>query len=50
MSWMTRIQSLAGAGILSPCHHVQTGSEAHPAHYPMGTRGYFPREGKAVRE
>jgi hypothetical protein len=24
----------------SPC--VQTGSEAHPASYPMGTRGSFP--------
>jgi hypothetical protein len=28
----------------SPC--IQTGSEAHPASYPMGTRGPFPR-GKA---
>jgi hypothetical protein len=23
-------------------HSVQTGSEAHPASYPMGTRGSFP--------
>jgi hypothetical protein len=23
-------------------HHVQTSSGAHPASYPMGTRGLFP--------
>jgi hypothetical protein len=23
------------------CHHVQTGSGAHPASYPMGTGGFF---------
>jgi hypothetical protein len=23
-------------------HRVQTGSESHPASYPMGTRGYSP--------
>jgi hypothetical protein len=31
----------AGAGNFSLHHHVQTGSEAHPASYPMGTRGSF---------
>jgi hypothetical protein len=28
-------------------HRVQTGSGAHPASYPMGARGSFPR-GKAA--
>jgi hypothetical protein len=37
----------AGAGNLSLHHRVQTGSGAHPASYPMGTRGSFPR-GKAA--
>jgi hypothetical protein len=32
----------AGAGKLSLHYRVQTGSEAHPASYPMGTRGSFP--------
>jgi len=31
----------AQAGILSLQHGVQTGSGAHTASYPMGTRGYF---------
>jgi hypothetical protein len=31
----------------SPLHVVQTGSGAHPASYPMGTGGSFPR-GKAA--
>jgi hypothetical protein len=31
-----------GAGKFSPYHRVQTGSETHPASYPMGTRGSFP--------
>jgi hypothetical protein len=29
-----------GAGNFSLHHHVQTGSEAHPASYPMGIRGF----------
>jgi len=29
-------------------HHIQNGSGAHPASYPMGTRGSFPW-GKAAR-
>jgi len=31
----------------SPHHCIQNGSEAHPASYPMGTRGSFPG-GKAA--
>jgi hypothetical protein len=38
---------VAGAGNFSFHHHVQTGSGAHPASYPMGTRGSF-TAGKAV--
>jgi hypothetical protein len=39
---------LVGAGNFSPHHRcVQTGSQAHPAHYTMRTRGFFPL-GKAV--
>jgi hypothetical protein len=30
-----------GAGKFSLHYHVQTGSGAHPASYPMGTRGSF---------
>jgi hypothetical protein len=37
----------AGAGNFSLYHRVQTGSGAHPASYPMGTRGSFPG-GKAA--
>jgi hypothetical protein len=32
----------AGAGNFPLCHRVQTGSGAHPASYPVGTRGSFP--------
>jgi hypothetical protein len=45
--WGSRIQFLAGAGNFSLHHHVQNGSGAHPASYPMGTRGSFPG-GKAA--
>jgi len=48
MGWMTGIQLLAGAGIFFPCHHIQTSFGAHPASYPMGTGGFYPR-GKALR-
>jgi hypothetical protein len=37
--------SVPGRGIdeiFPPCHHGQAGSEAHPASYPMSTRGSFP--------
>jgi hypothetical protein len=33
----------AGAGNFSLHHRFQNGSGAHPASYPMGTRGSFPR-------
>jgi hypothetical protein len=35
----SRVQFLAGAGNFSLHLHVQNGSGAHPASYPMGTRG-----------
>jgi hypothetical protein len=37
----------AGAGNFSLHHHVQNGSGAHPASYPMDTRSSFPG-GKAA--
>jgi hypothetical protein len=42
----SRVRFLAGAGNFS-LHHVQNGSGAHSASYPMGTRGSFLR-GKAA--
>jgi hypothetical protein len=36
--WDSRAQFPVGAGNFSLCHHVQNGSGAHPAPYPMGTR------------
>jgi hypothetical protein len=43
----SRVRFPAGAGNISPYHHVQNGSGAHPASNPMGTRGSFPG-GKAA--
>jgi hypothetical protein len=43
MGWTTRVRIPAGAINLSLLHSVQTDSGAHPASYPMGTRGSFPR-------
>jgi hypothetical protein len=43
----SRVRFPAGAGNFSLHHHVQDGSGAHPASYPMGTRGSFPG-GKAA--
>jgi hypothetical protein len=40
--WGSRIRFPAGAGSFSHHHHTQNSSEAHPASYPMGTRGSFP--------
>jgi hypothetical protein len=40
-------ESREGLGNFSLHHRVQTGSEAHPASYPMGTRGYFPESKEA---
>jgi hypothetical protein len=36
------IPGRANDGIFSLCHHVQTSSGAHPASYPVGTRGSHP--------
>jgi hypothetical protein len=38
----SRFRFPAGAGNFSLHHRVHTGSGAHPASYPMGTRGSFP--------
>jgi hypothetical protein len=38
----TRVRLPGGAGNFSLHHRVQNGSGAHPASYPMGTRGSFP--------
>jgi hypothetical protein len=46
--WGSRIRFPAGAGNFSLCNHVQNGSGAHPASYPMDNRGSFPG-GKAAR-
>jgi hypothetical protein len=43
----SRVRFPAGAGNFSFHHRVQNGSGAHPASYPMGTRGSFPG-GKAA--
>jgi hypothetical protein len=43
----SRVRFPAGAGNFSLHHHVQNGSGAHPASYPMGTSGSFPG-GKAA--
>jgi hypothetical protein len=39
--WGTRIRFPGGAGSFSLHHRVQNGPGAHPASYPMGTRGSF---------
>jgi hypothetical protein len=38
----SRVRFPAEAGNFSLHHRVQNGSGAHPAYYPMGTRGSFP--------
>jgi hypothetical protein len=38
----SRVRFPAGAGNFSLHYRVQNGSGAHPATYPMGTRGSFP--------
>jgi hypothetical protein len=45
--WGSRARFPAGAGNYFLRHRVQNGSGAHPASYPMGTRGSFPG-GKAA--
>jgi hypothetical protein len=44
------VRVLAGAGNFSLHHPNQTGSGAHPASYPMGTRGSFPGVKRPRRE
>jgi hypothetical protein len=46
----SRVRFPAGAGNFSILHRVQNGSRAHPASYPMGTRGSFPGGKAAGRE
>jgi hypothetical protein len=48
--WGSRVQFLAGAGNFSLHYCVQNGSGAHPASYPIGTRGSFPKGKVARRE
>jgi hypothetical protein len=43
----SRVRLPERAGNFSLHHHVQNGSGAHPASYPMGIRGSF-SEGKAA--
>jgi hypothetical protein len=38
----SRVRFPAGAGNFSLHHYVQAGSGAHPASYPMGTKGSSP--------
>jgi hypothetical protein len=45
--WTTGVRFPVGAENFSIHHRVQTGSGAHPASYPMGTRGSSPG-GKAA--
>jgi len=40
--WGSKVQFPEGAGNFSLHYHVQNGSGAHPASYPMVTRGSFP--------
>jgi hypothetical protein len=46
----SRVRFPAGAGNFSLHHRVQNGSGAHPASYPMVTRGSFPGGKAAGRE
>jgi hypothetical protein len=44
----SRVRFLTRDGNFSPHHRVQNGAGAHPASYPMSSRGAFPG-GKAAR-
>jgi hypothetical protein len=46
----SRVRFLAVAGNVSLHYRVQNGSGAHPASYPMGTRGSFPGVKRPGRE
>jgi hypothetical protein len=48
--WGSRVRFPAGAGNFYLHHRVQNGSGAHPASYPMGTRGSFPGVKRLKRE
>jgi hypothetical protein len=43
----SEVRFMAGAGNFTLHHRVQIGAGGHPASYPMGTKGSFPR-GKAA--
>jgi hypothetical protein len=40
--WGSGVQIPAGARNFSLHHHIPNGSGAHPASYPMGTKGSYP--------
>jgi hypothetical protein len=42
MGWMAKVRFLAKIRDFSVLHSLQTGSEAHPATYLVGTGGSFP--------
>jgi hypothetical protein len=48
--WTAGIQFPTGARDLSPLHSVQSGAEAHPASYPMGTGCSIPEDKASGRE
>jgi hypothetical protein len=43
MGWMAGVQFPAEVRAFSLFHSAETGYGAHPASYPMGTRGFFPQ-------
>jgi hypothetical protein len=47
---MTGVRFPVGAGIISLRHRVQTGSEAHPASYPVGIGVFSPGIKRSGRE
>jgi len=40
---MIHFEFPAGVGVFQSHHHIETGRGAHPASYPMRTRGFIPR-------
>jgi hypothetical protein len=50
MGWTAGVRFLAGARYFSLLHSVQTGSGAHPASYPIGSRGALPGAKRPGRE
>jgi hypothetical protein len=47
--WDSKVRFPVEAGNFSLHHRIQNGCGAHPASYPVGTRGSFPG-GKAIGE